>query len=253
MTHLHLGVRERTAAPLQILAFGGIEIVGSKGQALTGLAAQTKLVALLAYLAIAQPRGFHRRDRLLGLLWPESDSTLARGALRKAVHLLRRAVGEAVLESRGDEDVRLEPTTLWCDVVEFDDAIDQGHVEHALELYRGELMPSFFVREAGEFEGWLEETRAHYAKQAATAAWIMAERSEEQERATMAANWARRAVKLAPLDERVVRKALALLGRVGDRSGAVSLYESFRERIGREFSVEPAPETAMLIKQIRAR
>ena len=46
----------------------------------------------------------------------------------------------------------------------------------------------------------------------------MAERSELEERATIAGEWARRAATLSPFDERVVRKALALLGRVGDRA-----------------------------------
>jgi DNA-binding SARP family transcriptional activator len=81
----------------------------------------------------------------------------------------------------------------------------------------------------------------------------MAERSEDEERATIAADWARRTVALAPFEERVVRKAIALLGRVGDRAGAVALYEAFRARVAREFDVQPAAETAMLIQQIKAR
>jgi hypothetical protein len=36
--------------------------------------AASKGAALLTYLAIATPRGFHRRDTLLALLWPELDS-----------------------------------------------------------------------------------------------------------------------------------------------------------------------------------
>jgi DNA-binding SARP family transcriptional activator len=253
MTGGGAGPPEAAGALCHLLALGRIEIIGADGAPLNDLAGQTKLVALLVYLVIAQPRGFHRRDRLLGLLWPELDDSRARGALRKAVHLLRRALGDQILESRGDEDVRTVPTSVRCDAVEFDTAIDAGQTARALELYRGDLLPSFFVRDAGDFEQWLEETRAQYRKRAATAAWILAERSEEAERATIAADWARQAVTLAPLDERVIRKTLALLGRVGDRAGAVALYESFRQQLLREYGVEPAPETAMLIKQIRAR
>jgi hypothetical protein len=95
-----------------------------------------------------------------------------------------------------------------------------------------------------------------------TAAWILAERSELEERATIASNWARRAVILSPFDERVVRKALALLGRLGDRAGAVSLYESFRQRLAREYEVEPCARDgrtdatdpgAIAVRQVRIR
>src|SRR5208283_1778976 len=174
---------------------------------------QTKPLALLAYLVIAEPRGHHRRDRLVGLFWPDLDDLHARGALRKAIHLLRRGLGDDVLDTIGDQAVGIVPGALWSDVRVFDESIEVGHTARALEVYRGDLLPSFFVRDAGEFEQWLEQVRASYRKQAATAAWVLAERAEESERATIAGEWARRAVALAPEDERVVRKAIALIAR----------------------------------------
>jgi serine/threonine-protein kinase len=188
------------------------------GEPVADLLTQTKPLALLAYLVIAEPRGHHRRDRLLGLFWPEVDEPHARGALRKTLHALRRGLGDSVLDARGDEDVGIAAGALACDVLAFDEAIEGGQTARALELYRGDLLPGFYVREATEFQQWLDLTRASYLKQAATAAWIMAERSELEERATIAGEWARRAATLSPFDERVVRKALALLGRVGDRA-----------------------------------
>ena len=142
---------------------------------------------------------------------------------------------------------------LACDVLAFDEAIEAGQTARALELYGGDLLPGFFVREAAEFQQWLDQTRTSYQRQAATAAWVLAERSELDERPTAASDWARRAATLSPFDERVVRKAIALLGRVGDRAGAVALYESFRVRLAKEFDVEPARETMALIRQIRDR
>jgi DNA-binding SARP family transcriptional activator len=43
------------------------------------------------------------------------------------------------------------------------------------------------------------------------------------------------------------------LGRVGDRAGAVALYETFRQQLAQEFDVEPARETMALMRQIRDR
>jgi serine/threonine-protein kinase len=237
----------------KLFVFGGVRLVDGDGHSPVDLLAQTKIFALLVYLVLSEPRGFHRRDTLLGLLWPELDGAHARGALRKAIHVLRRELGDRVLERRGEEEIGIAGAELWCDAAQFDEAIAAGRVARALELYRGDLLPGLFVRDASEFEQWLAPLRTRYQRQAATAAWVLAETSEESERATIAADWARRAVTLAPFDERIVRKALALLGRVGDRAGAVALFESFRQQLAREYGVEPAVETGALIRQIRAR
>ncbi len=249
-----MGSRSRPAGPVpRLQVFGGVELRAATGEPLADLLTQTKPLALLAYLVIAEPRGHHRRDRLLALFWPELDEPHARGALRKILHALRRGLGDGVVDSRGDEDVGIAPGALACDALAFEEAIEAGQTPRALELYRGEMLPGFFVRAATEFQQWLDHTRAGYQKQAATAAWILAERSELDEQETAAAEWARRAAMLSPFDERVVRKALALLGRAGDRAGAVALYEKFRARLAQEYAVEPARETMALMRQIRDR
>jgi hypothetical protein len=54
---------------------------------------------------IAEPRGYHRRDSLLGLFWPNADEEHLRSSLRKSLHLLRKSLGEHALLSRGDEEI----------------------------------------------------------------------------------------------------------------------------------------------------
>src|SRR5919205_1992605 len=108
---------------------------GREREELQALLTQPKRLALLAYLAVATPRGFHRRDRLLGLLWPELDQDRARAALRKAVHVLRQGLGEGVLLSRGDDELGLDSSSFWCDARVCDDAIAAGQFARAVELY----------------------------------------------------------------------------------------------------------------------
>ncbi len=233
--------------------FGAVELLAPTGEPLSPLLAQIKPLALLAYLLVAEPRGYRRRDHLLGLFWPDLDEGHARTAVRKTLHLLRSTLGHAAVLTRGDDDVAIASDALWCDVVAFDAAIDAGQTMRALELYRGDFLSGYILRGGGDFHLWLESTRTRYQKQAATAAWIVAERAEDEESVTIATEWARRAVVLSPSDERVVRKALALLARVGDRAGAMALYDGFRARLAQEYDTEPAPETVMLMRQIRER
>ena len=120
---------------------GSVNLKGPEGT-LRSVLAQPKRVALLAYLAVATPNGFHRRDKLLGLFWPESDQEHGRAALRKALYFLRQSLGEEVIVSRGDEEIGLAEGGLWCDAVAFEEALEAGDPEEALELYRGDLLDS---------------------------------------------------------------------------------------------------------------
>ena len=160
-----------TLVELRLLATPEVRIEGRDAAAVP---AQPKRLALLAYLAAAAPYGFHRRDTLLALLWPESDQEHARSALRKAVHFLRQELGKDVVVSRGDEELGLATARVWCDVREFAARLHQGALTEALTLYQGDLLAGLFVSEAPEFERWLEEERAGLRARAAEAAWALA-------------------------------------------------------------------------------
>ena len=213
--------------------------------------AQPKRLALLAYLAAATPSGFHRRDTLLALLWPEADQEHARTALRKAIHFLRHELGARAVVNRGDE-IGLVEGNVHCDVVEFDRELASGHLPEALALYRGDLLPGFFVSDAPEFERWLEEERVRLRGEAAGAAWTLARRLEGNGDLDGAARWARWASTLAPDDEPAMRRLMALLGRLGDRGGAMHAHEEFAARLQREYGVTPSVETQALVSAVRA-
>lgn len=215
------------------------------------LLAQPKATALLAYLAVARPRGFHQRDRLVGLFWPELDQERARAALRKLLSRLRQVAGERVVATRGAEAVALAPDECWCDAVAFDEAVAQGRLGDALELYHGELLPGFYVPEADAFERWLEDERARLADAAVVVAWSLVERHVAQAQLTNASRLARQVARLAPTDERVLRRVLTMLSRLGDRAGAMQLYARFADRLWRELAVRPSPETQQLVAAIR--
>ncbi len=86
---------------IEFRVLGPLNLRGPEGVSLSSVLAQPKRVALLAYLAVATPRGFHRRDKLLGLFWPERDQEHGRSALRNALYFLRQSLGEGVIVSRG--------------------------------------------------------------------------------------------------------------------------------------------------------
>jgi DNA-binding SARP family transcriptional activator len=238
---------------IQLHTLGTLVLRHSNGEDIQSVLAQPKRVALLAYLTIARPLGFHRRDTLHALLWPEQDEQHARWALNQALRHLRTALGKEVVASRGDGEVGIDPEALSCDAVEFEAAIEANDPGRALELYRGELLDGFHVSGCGDFERWLEEERVWLRRRAAQAASDLAQLKSADGEGVAAGHWARRALALAPDDEGEARRLIELLNRLGDRAGAVQAYEEFARRLREEYEVEPAPETRALIASVRTR
>src|SRR3982750_970783 len=123
---------------IRLRTLGQLDLEGPGGHEVRNALAQPKRAALLAYLALATPRGHHRRDALLALFWPEHDTERARNALNQAVHFLRRSLGaHAVVNHNGDDALGLDWAAFWCGAVAFEEALDAGRAVEALELYRG--------------------------------------------------------------------------------------------------------------------
>ena len=238
---------------IRLHTLGALELRGSDGREVRAVLAQPKRVALLVYLVVAWPRGFRRRDTLLELFWPERDEERARAALNQAVYHVRRSLGSDAVVSRGNEELGMNPERLWCDAVAFDEALDREALQDALGLYRGDLLPGFFLSDALQWERWLEEERARLRARAAAAAWKLTERAAARKDSVLAARWGRRAMALAPTDEARLRQLIASLDRVGDRAGALGVYEESLERLARDFEIEPSSETRALIESIRSR
>jgi DNA-binding SARP family transcriptional activator len=232
---------------------GTLELSGSDAQELRSVVVQSKVLALLSYLVVCSPNGYHRRDTLLGLLWPEYPDERARPSLSQALHLLRKGLGEGVVEARGQEEVRINPGELWCDAVAFGEAVANRDYATALELYRGDLLEGLFVSEAPGFERWLEDERVRLKELAAGAAWKLAQQRIDAGELVEAERTAQRALLLVPTDESEVRHFVDALADAGDRAAAVRFYGKFAQRLRDDYELEPAPETKQLVEAVRSR
>ena len=216
--------------------------------------AQPKRTALVAYLASANHGGWHRRTTLLALFWPELDESRARNALSKALHHIRRSLGEDAILGRGDEELAVNRDRVWCDVAAFEEAFAATDHQTALELYgRGVLLEGFLVSDAPEFEHWLDGRRESLREKAVKSASVLLQSAMSANDLPAAIGWARRAVLLAPHDEPALRRLMTLLDQIGNRADAIGAYEAFAARLQRELELRPSPETEQLLHTIRSR
>ena len=238
---------------LQLRTLGRLELVSGELTALHVAAAQPKPLALLAYLALATPRGQHSRDSLLALFWPELGDDEARRALRQALHRVRYHVGDELLKSEREGQIGISGDGAWCDAIAFEQALDGGRDADALALYHGPFLNAVFVSDASpEFEQWVDLTRTRLRDRAATAASKLAETARRASERAAEVRWATQACQLAPEDEAHIRALMTALAASGDRAGALRAYKSFAELMEREYDAEPAKETAALAASMRA-
>ena len=239
---------------IELRLLGSVGLSMSDGAEARAILTQPKRLALLAYLAAASPGGFHRRDALLALFWPEFTERQARLSLRQALHHLRHALGTSVIANRGGCELGLAPGALWCDVVAFRRALCNGELAAALELYRGDLLDAFTMRGISlELERWLEEERLALRVLAFGAASTLAERAADHGKLAVGIQWARRALALSAGDEPALRRLVAMMDGYGDRAGALRTAELFARRMREELDAELSPETAALLVGIRTR
>lgn len=238
---------------VRLRTLGTLDLRDAAGNELARVLVQPKRMALLLVLVLSGPDRFLRRDQLLAMFWPELDATRARHALRQALYVLRGALGPDAIASRGDEEVAIVAGSVWCDVHAFDALLANDRRREALDLYTGDLLPSFHVTDvSADFDHWLEAQRARLRAAAARAAWSLAAEYKSAGNGIQAALWARRAVGIVPEDEAALRQLVIVLEALGDRVGAVREYHAFEHRLGEEYGLSPSPETRALLARLQA-
>jgi len=220
-----------------------------------------KAVALVAYLAV-EDQAF-RRDSLAGLLWPEHDSNQARGALRRTLSTLKKAMGgEGLVADRAT--VGLAPDSVTTDALTFEKLIDQSAspfeggdcgaslslLERAIALYRGDFLAGFSLRDSVDFEDWQYYQAESYKRLMATALERTVECLSMSRRLPEAIERAHRWLSLDPLHEPAHRKLMLLYAWNDQRASALKQYRECVALLDRELGVPPLEETTKLYLQI---
>ena len=238
---------------IRLITLGSTRLDGDPNADGFAAAQQPKRLALLAYLAIARPRYAHRRDTVLGLLWPDLDHDRARSALRQALHAIRRVAGPDAIRSTGNETVEVDPANFACDVWDLESAAAAGDHARVLELYQGDLLAGLFLEDAPPFEQWLDGERMTLRTLVLGSAWAEAERAIRAGSDAELTRAVRLAVSLSELDEGAICRAMELLARGGQRVGALALYADFTARLREEMDAVPSRPLNDLAEELRGR
>ncbi|HEY2237553.1 MAG TPA: AAA family ATPase [Streptosporangiaceae bacterium] len=219
----------------------------------------SRAFALVAFLAghAGSPQS---RQRIAGLLWPDSTDAQALTNLRRELHHLRQVLGdEASLVVTPRDLCWCDTSTCQVDVRVFDRerqaataaaeaGDDEGlrrHAAAAIAVYRGELLP-------GSYEDWLLEARSQLERQCVELCDLVAAARARTGDLAGAVHAARRRVQLEPLEEVGYRTLMELQADLGDRAGAVSTYHHCASVLERELGVAPDLATRTVFQRLTA-
>ena len=227
---------------------GGFSLEGPS-EALTFPMPQRLAEAVLAVLAVCGDLGCSR-ERLMALLWPESDEARSRRALRDTLHTIRHALGPGAVLSAG-ELLRLDPSVVSSDVRSFAQALSSDRQADAVRSYGGSLLEGFHLDGAPDFERWLDGERTRLARECVEALEQLAHRAEAGDAWAEAAGWRARAVEQDPLNSRLVLQHARALAALGDRANAIKAAEVHTRRLREELGMEPDRDVLAEIDELR--
>ena len=225
-----------------------------------------KALALLIYLAVEGSSV--PREKLIDLLWPDSDILRGRTALRTALTHLRNALQEKPNASH----VLVEQDTLRFNIqsdFEFDlNTLEaaylracsgpaaslrhlRGQLQAAIALYRGDFLEGFSLNAAPEFDNWASLQREKWHQQLNAIFDRLTQLQFEGGETTSGLETATRWLAHDPLNEAAYRRLMLLQMAAGNRSGALQVYENCRRILKTELNADPSSETLALAKRIQ--
>ena len=235
---------------IRLHTFGGARLADDSGRPLGGAATQRRTLALLAVLAVAGPAGLSR-DKLIGLLWPESEEERARHSLTQALYAARRALDRDDLFAMRSSTIGLNFERLECDVREFESSIERDDLEAAVSVYAGPFLDGFFLSNSQAFEQWTSAQRDRLEAAFGQALETLASRAEDGGEPARAVEWRRRLAAVRPLDSSNVVKLMTAMAGAGDRAGAIQQARLHAALLHQEMELEPDPVVEALAERLR--
>lgn len=220
-----------------------------------------KAIALLAYLAVEHSA---TRDTMATVFWADASTDRARATLRRTLSSLKSGIGADALEADRHHIALTGEASI--DLAEFEAAVQEttrhehaapdvcsacvAPLTRATDLYRGDFLEGFSIRNAPDFEDWVRSVAESMRLQAGEAFHRLAMARAADGDYAGAIGAVRRWIELDELHEPAHRLLMLLSAWAGDRPGSVEAYHDFVTVLDRELGVPPLDETTELYEAI---
>ena len=232
---------------LEVRLLGRFEVSrNGKAVAIASRPAQS----LFAYL-ILHAGTSHRREKLAGMLWPDSLEETARDNLRHSLWRIRKALAsQPKVEYLLADDLTISfnaSAEYWLDATALEKVSESASADElitVLSAYDGELLPGFY-------DEWVMLEREHlYSIFEHKMARLMSLLQEEK-RWLDILDWGERWIKLGQKPEPAYRALMSAHAAKGDMSKVAATYERCVKSL-KEFGMEPSEQTKELYEDLKS-
>ena len=231
---------------LEVRLLGAFDVKSNgKAVAITSRPAQS----LFAYLILSAGTP-HRREKLAGMLWPDSLEETARDNLRHALWRVRKALpSKPAAEYLLADDLSIAfnaSAEYWLDSTELEKLSENASADELIDVlseYQGELLPGFY-------DEWVVLEREHlnsvFEHKVARLLAVL----QGENRWLDILDWGERWIKLGQKPEPAYRALMTAHAAKGDMSKVAATYERCVKSL-REFGMEPSEQTRELYHNLK--
>ncbi len=210
--------------------------------------------SLFAYLLLTVGT-LHRREKLAGLLWPETTDANARKNLRTELWRLRQAIGIKSTRKKTipyflvDEiSIGFNPESPhWLDassvLAPLTKQTSTGNLIETLLHYRGELLP-------GLYDDWVvlerERVRAAFEQKTTRLLEILVEEKRWED----ILEWGERWISFGQTPEPAYRALMLAYDARGDKAKVALTYQRCATALHNDLGVDPSAETQVLFERL---
>lgn len=203
-----------------------------------------KAEALFYYLIIKKQAS---RDILVNLLWGDVDETTARKNLRNAIYMLRKAFDADVFISPQRSVVAVNPMIEFkVDVYDFT-SLEKSTI---INLYKGEFLEGFFVKDAAVFEEWMLNQREKYKDIYISKIYKEIHEGQNKRDFRLVEEHCKSLIKIDEFDERAYRALMKSYKLQGKYNQALDVYKRLVQILNKELAISPDKKTVLLYEEL---
>ena len=205
--------------------------------------------SLFSYL-ILKAGNPQRREKLAGLLWPDSLEETARDNLRHALWRVRKALPQKqTAEYLLADDLSItfnSNSDYWLDAARLEKLGESSSIDELLAIlaeYQGELLPGFY-------DEWVVLEREHLQSIFEHHMARLMALLEKNQRWLDILEWGERWIKLGQKPEPAYRALMSAHAAKGDMSKVAAVYERCMTSL-KEYEIEPSEQTQSLYESLK--
>lgn len=200
-----------------------------------------KAAGLFYYMCICKKSS---REELINIFWTDSSEQSARKNLRDALYKIRKTFNYDVLISPIKSIIELNTDCI------FDIDTDDITKTNILNIYKGDFLEGFSIKNCYGFENWILEKRDDYKS-----VYIKSINEKMHEMVNIGdmkriETFSNILINDDPYNEKIYRNIMKIYGLKGNYNKAIKLYHDLASLLSEELDVEPEKSTKQIYKEI---